>query len=213
MSGVVLFCISRYTNIDLQLSDWMYDSARQEFPWRDNWFSSVFMHRWAKHAFIAIGAAIWGMLVVNATFRPDWLSRVTRGKLLVVGLSYLFVPLVVALLKSRSVYHCPWDMERYGGFAPYLRLFDQLPAGFSSGHCFPAGHAASALWLAAFAVFWLPRRPKAAAFVFALGLVPGLILGWVQQMRGAHFLTHTLWSAWVASLVIVLIARYVQRSQ
>lgn len=42
--------------------------------------------------------------------------------------------------------------------------------------------------------------------------MPGLFLGWVQQLRGAHFLTHTLWSAWVASLVIVCIARLLHRS-
>jgi membrane-associated PAP2 superfamily phosphatase len=126
----------------------------------------------------------------------------------VVAASAITVPLAVSLLKSQSIHHCPWDLQRYGGFALYLRLFDKLPAGAVAGHCFPAGHASSGLWLAAFAVFWLPERPRMAAIVFALGLVPGLLMGWMQQMRGAHFLSHTLWSAWIATLVFVLTARF-----
>jgi membrane-associated PAP2 superfamily phosphatase len=30
-----------------------------------------------------------------------------------------------------------------------------------------------------------------------LAVLVGLGLGWVQQMRGAHFMSHTLWSGWV----------------
>lgn len=113
------------------------------------------------------------------------------------------------MLKSQSIHHCPWDLQRYGGYAPYLRLFDSLPDGVKAGHCFPAGHASSGLWLAAFFVFWLPSRPRMACFMFMVGLLPGLMLGWVQQLRGAHFLTHTLWSAWIASLLILILARLI----
>jgi membrane-associated PAP2 superfamily phosphatase len=37
-----------------------------------------------------------------------------------------------------------------------------------------------------------------------LGLGFGFLLGWVQQMRGAHFLFHTLWSMWISSLIILV---------
>lgn len=98
-------------------------------------------------------------------------------------------------------------MQRYGGTLPYLKIFDALPPGIRPGHCFPAGHASVALWLPSLAIWWLPGRRKTAATVFALGLLPGLLLGWVQQMRGAHFLSHTLWSVWIACLLIACIAR------
>ena len=64
-------------------------------------------------------------------------------------------------------------------------LLDSVPAGIELGGCFPAGHASSALWLAGLCVWWLPRRPRMAAAVFAAGLAAGFALGWVQQMRGA----------------------------
>jgi membrane-associated PAP2 superfamily phosphatase len=54
---------------------------------------------------------------------------------------------------------------------------------------------------------YLPQAPKKALAVFVGGLSIGLTLGWVQQMRGQHFLTHTLWTAWFSSaLFLVLLA-------
>ena len=65
------------------------------------------------------------------------------------------------------------------------------------------------MWLAALAAFWLPRAPGKASVVFLGGLLIGSGLGWVQQMRGQHFLTHTLWTDWLASaLTVALIALF-----
>ena len=205
--ATLLIVLGRHTGIDLQLSDWMYEEKSRAFPWRDTWFASVFMHKWMKYLFIlfglcAVAALLAGRYVPSMTPSPD-----QKRRLAVVVLSFLFVPLIISLLKSQSIHHCPWDLERYGGFAPYLRLFDSLPEGIKPGHCFPAGHASSALWLPAFSAFWLPHKPRRALFVFIIGLLPGLLLGWVQQLRGAHFLTHTLWSAWIACLIILVLTR------
>ncbi|HWW69256.1 MAG TPA: hypothetical protein VN089_04910, partial [Duganella sp.] len=59
-----------------------------------------------------------------------------------------------------------------------------------------------ALWLLAVAVFWLPHKPRKAAAAGAAMLVFGFTVGWIQQLRGAHFLTHTLWSIWIAVLIV-----------
>lgn len=205
--ALLIVWISRYTDIDLRLADALFHAAHRVFPWKDNWFAAVFMHRWVKYGLIVAGVSILGLLIVDF-YRPSrWLHDDIRKRLAVVALSFITVPAVISVLKSQSMHHCPWDLQRYGGYAPYLRLLDALPDGVKAGHCFPAGHASSGWWLAACFVFWLPGRPRMAALVFILGLLPGFILGWVQQLRGAHFLTHTLWSAWIASLIIVILAR------
>ena len=65
------------------------------------------------------------------------------------------------------------------------------------------------MWLTALVVLWLPENPQRALKAYLGGLSIGMILGWVQQMRGQHFLTHTLWTAWLASaLTIALIALF-----
>jgi membrane-associated PAP2 superfamily phosphatase len=205
--ALILIFFGRYTNVDLQLSDWMYDEKLHAFPWRDSWFATVFMHKWMKYLLILLGLLAAAALLAKRRIPALALSSGRQRRLMVVVLSFLTIPSVVSLLKSRSIHHCPWDLQRYGGFAPYLRIFDALPEGIKAGHCFPAGHASSAWWLAAFSVFWLPHKPRRALLVFIMGLLPGLLLGWVQQMRGAHLLTHTLWSAWIASLLILVLSR------
>jgi membrane-associated PAP2 superfamily phosphatase len=205
--ALLLTWLGRYTNVDLVLADAVFDFSRNEFPLRSHWFFDEFMHHTMKALAIAAG------LVPMAALCADWLARRrllehdTRKTLMVIAASAVLVPLCVSALKAVSMHHCPWSLARYGGFEPYLRIFDSLPAGVSSGHCFPAGHASSALWIPSVALFWLPRQPAKALAMFILGLVPGLALGLSQQARGAHFLTHTLWSAWIAMLIIVVLAR------
>ena len=117
-----------------------------------------------------------------------------------------------ACLKRGSALHCPWGVDLYGGKSPFLRLLDVVPEAWQAGHCFPAGHASTAMWFSALAVLWLPENPRRATLVFLAGIGAGFILGWVQQMRGQHFLTHTLWTAWLSSaLIVALIAVFAGR--
>ena len=42
-----------------------------------------------------------------------------------------------------------------------------------------------------------------AATLIDDALALSLAFGWVQQMRGAHFLSHTLWSIWLSWTIVV----------
>lgn len=206
-TGFLLILVSRYTRLDLIVADWMFDFSKEVFPWRHNWFAEVFMHEAMKIALIAFGLAIVLLLTADQCKIPAFLAPDMRYTLRVVVAALMLVPLTISALKSMSIHACPWDLARYGGQAPYLRLFDALPDFARPGHCFPAGHASSGLWLAAFSVYWLPHQPRRAAIAFGIGLIPGALLGWVQQMRGAHFVSHTLWSLWLTGLIVVVAAR------
>jgi membrane-associated PAP2 superfamily phosphatase len=54
-------------------------------------------------------------------------------------------------------------------------------------------------------VYWLPGRPQGARLAALTALLFGGLVGWMQQLRGAHFLTHTLWSIWLASAVVLVV--------
>jgi membrane-associated PAP2 superfamily phosphatase len=207
--ALVLVFIGRYTELDLALADHYYDAVAARFPGRDDWFFEFVMHHLAKALMIAVGMVSPLALLADRILGRTLLSNDTRRALWVVALSSVAIPVAISVTKHFSIHDCPWNLSRYGGFAPYLRIFDALPAGVSAGRCFPAGHASSALWLASACAFWLPAKPLRALAVFLAGLLPGLALGWVQQIRGAHFLTHTLWSLWIAALVILLLTRLI----
>ncbi|WP_151639309.1 phosphatase PAP2 family protein [Noviherbaspirillum aerium] len=206
-SALLLIWLGRCTDVDIVLADAMFDFSKNAFPLRDRWFLDEFMHQTMKALMIGIGMVPAAALIADRINGHMLLENSVRRSLVVVVTSAALVPILISAIKSVSPYHCPWSLTRYGGYAPYLRIFDSLPPRMSSGHCFPAGHASSALWLPSIAVFWLPEHPVKGYTVFAASLVPGFVLGFAQQARGAHFMTHTLWSAWIAILVVVLLLR------
>lgn len=212
IAAAILCYVGQYTDTDLKLATWMYDPESRSFPWKESWFAATFAHVWMKSLLITLGITLIVALGLEKLFVLNLWSAAARIRLAGIAAASIAVPVVISLLKARSIQHCPWDMDRFGGTAPYLRLFDSLPAGLVPGHCFPAGHASSALWLGALALLWLPHQPRKAVLAGAIGMVPGLALGWVQQLRGAHFLTHTLWSTWLAALIVALIARMLYRT-
>lgn len=202
LSCAFLVWMQLSSTLDLAVEYWYFDTASQSFPWKNSWFAKDFMHGYLKNALTMLGLAIIAFCAIDFVWPSKKICAAFRVKLRFIALSAITIPALIAYLKSLSAAHCPWDVEQYGGIYPHIGLLDSLPSSLKAGHCFPAGHASTGLWLAAFCVCWLPHAPRKAFLVFALGLGIGFVMGWVQQMRGAHFLSHTLWSMWLASLVI-----------
>ncbi len=213
LAALLIYALEARTDIDLRMADALYDRVTGAFPWREAWLTATFSHRIAKTVLTVCAGLLIALAVGDALWPQAAFDRpLARLRLRVVAWSAVLVPVVTSLLKQSSNAHCPWDLARYGGKEPYLRLFEALPPGILPGHCLPAGHASSALWLVSLVVLWLPGPGRKAWRVLAACLAPGLGLGWMQQMRGAHFLSHTLWSMWIAcaivlGLVVVLQAR------
>lgn len=200
-----IICAAQWSNLDLRIEDYYYDAAHQTFYWKNAWFAKVLMHEYVKTFLSLIGGGVVLIVVIDGLRPLPVIDTARRLRLRFVASSVMLIPSTISLLKQSSPLHCPWDIVRYGGENPYVRLMDMASIHQSPGHCFPAGHASSGLWLAAFCVFWLPHAPQKALFVFMSGLSVGVVLGWVQQMRGAHFLTHTLVSAWIATFIILIL--------
>ncbi|KRB67781.1 phosphatase PAP2 family protein [Noviherbaspirillum sp. Root189] len=207
LSACALLYIGRFTDIDLRLADAVFDVGANDFPWRENWFFASFMHHEMKAMCMGVGMVPVVSLIADSVLGNTLFDEELRRRLLIVVASAILIPLTISTMKGMSVHHCPWSLQRYGGFAPYLRILADAPPTVSNGHCFPAGHASSGLWIASVAVFWLPRSPQKALIAFVLGLLPGLALGLAQQIRGAHFLTHTLWSVWITALIILILSK------
>ncbi|CUI07252.1 phosphatase PAP2 family protein [Massilia antarctica] len=204
-SALAIASINAFTDLDLILARAMFDPASATFPWRHAWLAETFSHAWARIALTTLACAV----VLTALFdllrpRLAW-SDPFRLRLRVVALAAALVPAWISTLKYLSASHCPWDLDLFGGDETYVRLFQAVSPYASMGHCMPAGHASSALWLVSMAVFWLPRQPRTALRVGAAMLGLGFALGWMQQLRGAHFLTHTLWSMWWACLIVSIL--------
>jgi membrane-associated PAP2 superfamily phosphatase len=202
-SACLILVLGQFGSLDLLIEDYYYDPSLHSFPWKNNWFAKELMHHYIKNFILGCGFALYLFLLVDLLNPLGKVNSGMRLRLRFIALASVAIPSTISMIKQHSVLHCPWDIDRYHGGAPFLELLDHVPMGIELGACFPAGHAATGLWLASLCVFWLPHNPKKALCAFMLGLGFGFMLGWVQQMRGAHFLFHTLWSMWIASLLIL----------
>jgi membrane-associated PAP2 superfamily phosphatase len=137
-----------------------------------------------------------------AFFRPG--LRAWRWPLLRLGLSVLLATSIVAILKHVTHMDCPWDMQGFGGNAPYFGLFDPRPTDRASG-CFPAGHASAGYAWVALYFFFASVRPRWRWTGLGIGLGAGAVFGLSQQLRGAHFMSHDAWTlviCWTVALVM-----------
>ena len=207
LAALAILWLGRCTDLDLMLADMVFDARSGVFPWREAWLTVTFNHVILKWLLTLLAAGLIGYAVIDACRPQAALGANGRLQLRIIALSAILVPAVTSGLKQISASHCPWDLLRYGGAQPYVRLFNAFPDGAMPGQCLPAGHASSALWLVALAVCWLPARPSMAGRAALLAIAFGALVGYLQQLRGAHFMTHTLWSIWIAcAIVLALVA-------
>jgi membrane-associated PAP2 superfamily phosphatase len=182
------------TPIDMALARLSYDPVRHAFPLREHFFTTRVSHDGVKLASTLVFA--W---ILVAVWKPvGLLSRLDRPLRVYLFAAAAACLLVVASLKRGSALHCPWGLVEFGGTHAYLRLFDTIPAGWRSGACFPAGHALSAFaYIGGYFAWRAVDRRVARTWLIAV-LAVGFWAGTSQQLRGAHFLSHTLWTAWLA---------------
>jgi membrane-associated PAP2 superfamily phosphatase len=191
------------SGLDWWLSDLFFDSRSRSFPLRGDPFLEHVLHYQVKYVVIAVALTISGAWLVSYT--APRLARYRRV-LMFVWLAMVLSTSAISGLKALSGKHCPYDLAIYGGWAPYRGLMESLPDGVAPGHCFPGGHASTGFSLFAiyFAALHLGRRRLAAA-ALAVAFLLGLTLGMGRVAQGAHFLSHSIWTALICWAVIALL--------
>ena len=158
-------------------------------------------HHWLLADVLHDGGRRLSWLLAVALCLGVWLPRGPLARLrsperLRLAGGALAAAFTVTALKGLSPASCPWDLNTFGGVAHLVPHWRWLPDG-GSGHCFPAGHAASGF---SFVGGWFAFRDVDAGIArawLAGALGTGFLFGLAQQARGAHFMSHTLWTAWI----------------
>ncbi len=160
------------------------------FAWRDAWLTRSLAHDGGRWLSALLVTALALQLRASAT-APPLRDRVYW--LTVICASLLLVP----AFKRFSLTSCPWDLAEFGGAAAYVPHWLSGVADGGPGHCFPSGHAVAAFAFFGLYFLWRPHRPRLARAILAATLIVGTAFGWTQLARGAHFVSHTLWTAWM----------------
>ncbi len=196
---------------DLALARWM--GGADGFPLRDGYWMTVVLHDDAKR----MGWSCVIALCVLAAWPIGPFAQLPFARRLQLAAGPLLASGAVSLLKAASLTSCPWDMAAFGGVAHHVSHWaGWFTTDGGAGHCFPAGHASVGFAFVTGYFALRHARPRMARHWLLAALAAGLLLGLVQQLRGAHFLSHTLWTGWICWvmgwLTDPLFARYTQAS-
>lgn len=182
---------------DLWVMHWLGNA--QGFALRDHWGLSKVLHTGARQAGLALYLLVWVMVL-----RPQGMFKeLGRTQRLQAAVGVTVAVLAVNLIKRASLTSCPWALQDFGGAAQYVSHWRWGVADGGAGQCFPGGHASSALAFLALTPPWL-TAPEVRARRRGLRLTgwivgTGLMLGGVQTLRGAHYPSHTAWTALVCA--------------
>ena len=191
-AGSLLFLLAwDASGLDLVLAHWF--GTAQGFALRDHWLFTTVLHEGARRL-------SW-LLVVGLSLAVWWpvgvLRQLDRWQRLQLVVSILLGLALVVAIKRISSTSCPWDLAEFGGLARYVSHWRFGLVDGGGAHCFPAGHASAGFAFVGGYFVLRDRAPRAARIWLAAALTAGLVLGVSQQMRGAHFMSHTLWTAWL----------------
>lgn len=209
LTGIfLLVCVALLVDIsgfDLWLAKQMYHLEGGEWAWRYSYLTETVLHRGVRKALV-----LATVVLLLTAIASHWVQRIRHLQrwFWYLVLCFITTPLVVAIAKQLTHMDCPWDVLQLGGQYPYLHLLQAHPGTWRYGHCFPAAHASGGYALIALYFFLAAHFPRWRFAGLAFALIIGLINGFTQQLRGAHFLSHDLWTiaiAWFVSVTYLLL--------
>ena len=183
------------TGWDVWVMRWF--GSDQGFALKENWWLSAVLHTRAQQ--MSVLAYVFLLAMV---FWPQGPFKAASRRQRVASLLAITASLVaVSILKRISLTSCPWDLSLFGGPASYVSHWQLGVSDGGGGRCFPSGHASSAL---AFMAASFPAlfsqdssRHRHGRAVLLLVVVLGVVFGMTQTVRGAHYPSHTFWTAWI----------------
>ena len=200
-----------WTGLDLSIMRLLGNASG--FAWQHHWFLSNWLHTGMRQAFVLVFllTMAWALWPQRWQFWHDSPLWVPRQERLAALLAIAVCLMAVSLAKRASLTSCPWDLQEFGGMARYVPHWNLLVLDGGPGHCFPGGHASSALSFLPLALPWLlpltarPARPRLGWALYTSFTATGLLLGLTQTLRGAHYPSHTLWTLLICAGLSVAI--------
>lgn len=203
LAFVLAVLASRVFGTDLWLADHVYLMEGGHWAFRDAWTTEQLIHHGGRDVAWVLALVLIGAIVLS--YRVEALRPYRTGLYYVFAAAALSAVLVNVLKRTTHV-NCPWDLVRYGGARTYAGLFGRRVGESGAGKCFPAGHASAGYcW---FGLYFFARRyfPRWRHLAIAVALGLGLVFGTSQQLRGAHFLSHDIWTAWLTWTTAALLS-------
>jgi len=187
------------TSWDEVISQRMYSSF-----WLDRHADLVnAWYRWPKLASICAALCVIGFALRGRNpFTGVAVQTPTRHYLVV---ALLTIPILTWLVREGSASACPRDLAAFGGELAQRPFLDFSWQAIGSGRCNPSGHMSSYSWWLALCFLRPPQRRGLGVLI--LCIVAMFALGSVQILKGAHFMSHLIFSVWWAGVACLILVR------
>lgn len=188
----LMFYLFYQLKLDFVLADWLYQQQGGRWVLQQHWLMQKVLHDRVRDLNLVLVVAL---ICYGVWLRSAGQSAVLRRAVATLLYSLLSCFAVVSWLKHVLPMECSWDLLQFGGDMPFYGLLQPRPEGTPIHLCFPAGHASIGFaWLGLY-YFFLETKPQWASKALIAAAVTGLLLGAVQQSRGAHFFSHDIGTA------------------
>lgn len=194
VSGLLFTWIARDGALDFRLAQLFFDQTAHHFPLR----VSDSLDFWG-HTVLKLFTVWILVLAAVAWVASNWVEPLKpwRRSLFMFVLMAGCAAFLVQTLKGASVHSCPWDIDTFGGSGAWFPLFGASSQIIGPGLCWPGGHASGGFAVMAGYFALRENKPALARLVLWFSLLLGAVMSVVQMARGAHFLSHNLWSLWL----------------
>jgi len=206
---LLVVTLLEFSGIDLWVADQLYHWSGDMWVWRDAWLTATLIHEGGRKLVTVLALTL--LLLLAASYRLPSLRHLRSG-LWYLLVSALLSGLVINMAKRLTQIDCPWDLLRYGGIADYVRNFMSHANTGGGGGCFPAGHSSAGYGWFGFYYFVRHYWPRWQWWALASVLLLGLVFGIGQQLRGAHFVSHDVWTLGLCWFIATTLALWWRRS-
>ena len=195
---VLLLGVVEFAGVDFLLANMLFDAGAGAFPARDSYLFKHVFHDLGNRLILCIALGAFAVFLLGFfVHRLRSLRRAAIYVAICIGLAAA----LAAVAKQTTNMDCPWSLERYGGERPYVSLLSDRPDVLPRGACFPGAHSVGAFALFAFYFVWHRSNPRRAGAALSGATLLGIMYAGTQWARGAHFVSHDIWSALLAWLV------------
>jgi membrane-associated PAP2 superfamily phosphatase len=197
ISGVDVFIQDYF--FDFETSMWFLDSSTQ--PYKFIFYDGI---KKLLILFILI------MIATMVFFRNKHMIKEYQNGIIIVILSFVFIPSSAGALKKYTNMPCPKAEKIYGGLYPKTKVWESYTNKEYKqeiSKCWPAGHASGGFALLSLFFLFKSRKNKIIAVIVALSV--GWSMGTYKMIIGDHFFSHTVITMIMAWLIVLIISDFI----
>ncbi len=190
LAAVCLGTVLNLTNIDMWIASLFADGVNG-FPYSKHWLTDTVLHAQAARL-----SGIMGVTLISFNIW-QWIAPSFSPKIVVacryLMVSWLSTLIIISVLKRVTTLPCPWNLTQFGGTVDYVPIYNLFSSALTVGECFPSAHASGGYGFIGLGfialMFGQPMRKG-----FLIPILIGLLYGGAQIVRGAHFVSHDLFT-------------------